>query len=171
MKKLISLLIVLGLAGSASAMLIKCDISLPNNAATVAGGDWTDFSWPGGGDGEEHDGRSWSIDGVNFFAGNPGGHCNYDYDSGDPDPLTNITYWNTRMLFTISNLEAGDYEVVVVGEDGASGTYTHTSTGPSDVWTVIDATGPGLDNFILTPEPATIALLGIGCLGLLRRRK
>jgi len=152
-KRILVLGMVLGMVSSAVAVSvtqIKCDISCPGNAATVAGGDWTDLSWGGGCDGEQHDGRNFTVEGVAIFVGNPGGHCNIDHNGGDPDPLTNTTYWDTLMLFTLSNLDAGDYELVVVGEGGASGNYTWTSTGPGDVWTVLNAVGPGLDNFILT---------------------
>ena len=156
-KKILVLILVLGLVSSVMAVSvteIKVDVSCPGNAAMKAGGDWTDFEWPHGCDGIEHDDQSFTVDGVNFSAGNPEGHCNIWQDGSDP--LTNNTYGNPKynesvqMVFTISNLDPGDYEVVVVGEGGADGTYTFTSTGTGDVWTVIDAEGPGLDNFILT---------------------
>ena len=156
-KKVLLVILVLGLVNIAMAVSvteIKVDISCPGNAAMKAGGDWTDFEWPNGCDGQEHDGRSFTVDGVKFFVGNPGGHCNIWQEGSDP--LTNTAYGNpkynetTLMVFRISNLDAGDYEVLVAGKGGANGTYTFTSTGTGDVWTVINAEGPVLDNFILT---------------------
>lgn len=175
MKKLIILLLVLGLAASASAVtvtVIKGDISCPSNSATKAGGDWTDVEWYRGCDNSNQYGHSWSIDGVNFYAGDPAGHCNLEY-TGEPDPLINTKIWGDNGKFEIWNLDAGNYQVVVVADYGYSGTYNFTSTGPGDVWTVYSSTsGPiGLDNFILTPEPTTICLLGLGGLALLRRRR
>ena len=174
MRKLICLLIVLGLASSASATAVtelKCDISC-SDASTKAGAPWVDLEWGGGCDGDEHDQRSWNVGGVIIKAGNPGGHCNIKAQATG-DALTNTEYWdnNDSGMMSLSGLDAGDYTCVVVGDAGASGTYTHTSTGESDVWTVFSGGDKGLDNFILTPEPATIALLGMGSLVLLRRRK
>ena len=174
MRKLICLLIVLGLASSASALLVKVDLSC-SDAGTKAGGDWQDFAWANGCDGKKHDERSFtSSEGYTFTAGDPGGKSNLASEGGDA--LVNTRLCNpedgnalVRNHFRVRGLEAGDYEILVVGED-TSGTYDVTSTGPGTTYTIFDKTG-GLDNFILTPEPATIALLGMGSLVLLRRRK
>ena len=164
-KKVLVMSLVLGMvsgAMAASITEIKGDVSCPGDASTKAGGDWTDFEWGGGCDGEQHDGRTWTVDGVGFGMGNPGGHCNIQKTGGDA--LTNTEYWDNsdNGLFKIWNLDAGDYEVVVVGDAGASGTYNFTSTGTGDIWMVFSGGDKGVDNFILTSLGAVVT--GACCL-------
>ena len=74
-----------------------------------------------------------------------------------------------RNHFRVRGLDAGNYEILVVGED-SSGMYNVVSVGPANQYTIFDKPC-GLDNFILTPEPATIMLLGQGGLALIRRKR
>jgi len=173
-KKVLVMFLVLGMVNSAMAVLVKVDLSC-SDAGTKAGGDWQDFFWAGGCDGEMHDDRAFTTsEGYTFRAGDPGGHSNLVQEGGDAlvnTRLCNPTQGNelVRNHFRVSGLEAGDYEIEVVGED-TSGIYYVTSTGPGNQYTIFDKTG-GLDNFILTPEPTTVALLGLGSLVLVRRRR
>jgi len=145
--------LVLGMVNSAMAVLVKVDLSC-SDAGTKAGGDWQDFFWAGGCDGEMHDDRAFTTsEGYTFRAGDPGGHSNLVQEGGDAlvnTRLCNPTQGNelVRNHFRVSGLEAGDYEIEVVGED-TSGTYYVTSAGPGNQYTIFDKTG-GLDNFILT---------------------
>jgi hypothetical protein len=166
--------LVLTLGNAASALEVKVDLSC-TDGSTKAGGDWQDFEWGGGCDGEMHDPRYFtSSEGFTFVAGDPGGHGNLTKEGGDA--LHNTLFCNptqnnelVRNLFRVKGLEAGDYEIEVDGEN-TSGMYTVTSTDPGTWYTIFDKTG-GLDNFILTPEPATIVLLGLGGLALIRRKR
>ena len=165
--------LVLTLGNAASALEVKVDLSC-TDGSTKAGGDWQDFEWGGGCDGEMHDERWFtSSEGIVFGAGDPGGKTNLVKEGGDA--LVNTRLCNPgegdlrRNHFRVRGLEAGEYEILVVGED-VDGTYYVTSTGPGNQYTIFDKTG-GLDNFILTPEPATIALLGLGGLALIRRKR
>jgi len=191
MKKLISLLIVLGLASSASALVIS---------GTVTWDERTSIQGQEGGGVEvtstgqltatarvDHDGPGWLIirDGGKVYFQD-------QYKLPDDDQGEN----NTPKVY----IESGGYMEVAdtesIGErlydDGglyleACGTFVtgNIGDGPrrdprSDEWNIFpwgDATGYEItvEGDVATvhgvPEPATIMLLGLGCLGLLRRRK
>ena len=85
-----------------------------------------------------------------------GGFDNLGGDHLDPDPF------GTNLLAAIA-------------ASGISGGTGFSEIGPGDYTFIIQQTGPQVSDylvdFVLVPEPTSAALIGIGALGLLRRRK
>lgn len=98
-----------------------------------------------------------------------GGRLNvyYYHATFDPVALSSDTdYWLSIMNDTPA--DDGPTRWTWVNSNGGSGPHAERST-DGGAWTYI-ANGNGVPGFYLVPEPTGIALLGIGCLALIRRR-
>jgi hypothetical protein len=167
MKKLLILMLVLGMTSTASAALTWSTSALtmnPTDVVTVQIHGSTDLPYPGGPAWVGNDpspGGVASITSISALA-NAGG----DAEVSDPTATGWPGWWTINALdvtapFTIA--PGAQWDVVITA--AAAGTYvigtdSYGSDGADDLLTIT-----------VVPEPMTIALLGLGGLFLMRRRK
>jgi hypothetical protein len=153
-----------------------------------------DFDHNGGNNGGSIRTGTTGDDGVKDFYGNddPGtaGVWTLKISNLDAGDYTLVSYHNDSSFRHSEGWSAGNVTSAVSGGDSDSGTattdaadysealaltVTFSSTGTSDVTSIAFGNTSGscqyLGGFHLTPEPATVALLGLGSLVLLRRRR
>ncbi len=115
----------------------------------------------------------------------PVGQRTADTVTGTAFSMNNHDVYN--VAYTIKELSASSAQLTMVITDksnGARGPWTFTATDSKTVITSFDEFGitllPGtdgaelsfdIDNVTITPEPATMALLGIGAVGMMSRRR
>jgi hypothetical protein len=181
MRKLVVLMLVLGLATVANAGLwisVNGTVDPPDSSITINPSDWIEIDVYSDGLTQSQQEFYLTIDGVGHVditsavnSVNPPGYPDTVIDIGvlfDPDPLDPGKY----IFMDLAVLGGPPAPPVPLGT-AVDHIFLHCDGGPGDVLiTVFGSMDGELDTQIIhnTPEPMTIALLGLGGLFLRRKR-